>query len=524
MYIPDDKDIDRLSKEAAEHYQAPGTPAWDALRKTLEKQLPQEKEKKRRGFLFFFLLFIGLSLAGTTIWYGIHRSNPVPSSTKTIVNKKREPNEKIATEQAIAKTKTSPDRVANKINQGSPAGTETTDHSAINTIDSKGPKAGVTTVLAPQHNGVNTAGKQKDAVLGTIPVKNKSNTQRLQNNVIPLSNTVAGNDDRINRSRSFIQVAKQYRGSKKTDYTTALANGIHSKNLNGKPARINKKQIVETDNTSGTTQQEGNHVAETENNDKDIARQHDLATVPASKDPVNTPQKAESDSAIAKNATPEKNIDSAKPAATKAKTASKSEKAILLGLTAGFDFSTVKFTYGSNAGYNIGLMGGYQFNKHWAVLTGIVYTKKNYKLNGKDYNPPKHDWTYYVDLQKVDGFCRMWELPVTARYIFNPGAKNAFFATAGLSSYFMKKQQYDYYYKNSMGVPMTAPWHSDSTYTHVFSILDISAGVQKPIGKHMDLLIEPYAKIPLGGVGHGNIRLSSFGVNLTVQYKKPLKR
>ena len=118
----------------------------------------------------------------------------------------------------------------------------------------------------------------------------------------------------------------------------------------------------------------------------------------------------------------------------------------------------------------------------------------------------------------------MWELPVTARYIFNPGAKNAFFGTAGLSSYFMKKQQYDYYYKNSMGVPMTAPWHSDSTYTHVFSIVDISAGVQKPIGKHMDLLIEPYAKIPLGGVGHGNIRLSSFGVNLTVQYKKPLKR
>ena len=64
MYNPDDKDIDRLSREAAEHYHAPGTPSWETLRQTLDKELPQEKEKKRRGFLFFFLLFAGLSLAG----------------------------------------------------------------------------------------------------------------------------------------------------------------------------------------------------------------------------------------------------------------------------------------------------------------------------------------------------------------------------------------------------------------------------------------------------------------------------
>ena len=49
MYKPDDKDIDRLSRDAAEHYRAPAEPSWDALQQVLDKELPQEKEKKRRG-------------------------------------------------------------------------------------------------------------------------------------------------------------------------------------------------------------------------------------------------------------------------------------------------------------------------------------------------------------------------------------------------------------------------------------------------------------------------------------------
>jgi hypothetical protein len=211
-------------------------------------------------------------------------------------------------------------------------------------------------------------------------------------------------------------------------------------------------------------------------------------------------------------------------AVVKKKTKSKNEKAINIGLTAGIDVSTVKFTHGENAGYNIGILGGYQFSRHWSVYTGIIYTKKNYELNGSDYHPPKHYWTQYVKLETVEGYCRMWEVPLLARYTFNPGSKTAFFASTGISSYFMKKQAYNYSYKTNMGVPATAAWSNDSTFTHVFSILHLSAGFEKRLGKHMNWQIEPYAKIPLGGVGFGNIRLSSFGINFSVQYRQPVKR
>ena len=83
MYQPDEKDIDRLSREAAEHYHAPGKPGWDALQQILDKELPEEEEKKRRGFFFFFLL-LGVSLAGSGLWYGIHVISNRPAVTSPV--------------------------------------------------------------------------------------------------------------------------------------------------------------------------------------------------------------------------------------------------------------------------------------------------------------------------------------------------------------------------------------------------------------------------------------------------------
>jgi len=110
-----------------------------------------------------------------------------------------------------------------------------------------------------------------------------------------------------------------------------------------------------------------------------------------------------------------------------------------------------------------------------------------------------------------------------ARYTFNPSSKTAFFVSTGVSSYFMKQQEYNYSYKTGTGTQLST-WSDDKNINHVFSILDLSAGFEKQIGKHMNWQVEPYAKIPMGGIGFGSIKLSSFGLNLTVQYKRPVKR
>ncbi|HSC36864.1 MAG TPA: hypothetical protein VLD19_03295, partial [Chitinophagaceae bacterium] len=80
MHHLDDKDLDRLSAAAAENYTPPGSPSWDALEQILDKELPQEK-RKRRGIFWFFLL-PALFFAGAAYWY----TRPATTGTVAVNN------------------------------------------------------------------------------------------------------------------------------------------------------------------------------------------------------------------------------------------------------------------------------------------------------------------------------------------------------------------------------------------------------------------------------------------------------
>lgn len=198
-------------------------------------------------------------------------------------------------------------------------------------------------------------------------------------------------------------------------------------------------------------------------------------------------------------------------------------KGFSLALLTGVDKSTVKFRYGNGPGFNIGVLAGYHFNDRLSVHTGAIYTQKNYKLAGEDFTAPKGSWVSYYKLENVTGYCRMWEVPLLLRYnVSNPGKNNVYLST-GLSSYFMTKEDYNYFYY-SMGQPITRNTSYASTDTHLLSVAHVSAGFETPLTRSLSLQVEPYAKIPLGNVGLGNIRLSSFGVNFSVQYRQPAKK
>jgi len=190
---------------------------------------------------------------------------------------------------------------------------------------------------------------------------------------------------------------------------------------------------------------------------------------------------------------------------------------------AGVDKSTVKFTYGVNPGINLGIMAGYHFNNKWSIHTGAIYTQKNYKLAGADFTAPKGSWLSYYKLENVEGYCRMWEVPLSVRYIVSNRDKTSAYISTGLSSYFMTKENYNYFYYSN-GLPVTKGASYASTDTHILSIAHISAGFEKRISNTMSLIIEPYAKIPFTGVGLGNIKLSSFGLNFALQVRQSSKK
>ena len=218
-------------------------------------------------------------------------------------------------------------------------------------------------------------------------------------------------------------------------------------------------------------------------------------------------------------------VESINPVAeiSRKKVSQNNQKGFFIGLTAGVDISTVKYNYQNGMGYNFGAQLGYRFNKHWSIQTGAIYTKKNYKLNGSDFHPPKGSWISNYTLETVSGACYMWDIPLLATYHFNGSNKRNTFLSIGSSSYIMKKEDYNYYYiVNNQPYYRSAQYESNEQY--LFSIIHISAGIEKTIGKNLKGIIEPYAKLPLAGVGYGSIELSSFGINLSLQYKQPKKK
>jgi hypothetical protein len=192
-------------------------------------------------------------------------------------------------------------------------------------------------------------------------------------------------------------------------------------------------------------------------------------------------------------------------------------------LLVGVDKSTVKFRYNNDPGINIGLLGGYHFTNRFSMHTGAIFTQKNYKLAGEDFTAPKDSWINYYKLENVTGYCRMWEVPVLLRYVVSHTPKKSLYVSTGLSSYFMTSEKYNYFFYNA-GQPTTRTTSYNSTDTHILSIAHLSAGFENRISKTLSLQIEPYAKLPLSGVGLGNIKLSSFGINFAVQHRQPTKK
>lgn len=205
------------------------------------------------------------------------------------------------------------------------------------------------------------------------------------------------------------------------------------------------------------------------------------------------------------------------------KTTKSTDSKFSFALVGGMDASTVKFRYSSKAGINAGFMTGYHFNETWSLHTGVLFTKKNYSMAGEDFHAPKGSWVANYKLTMVEGYCNMWEVPLLIRYKFNGSAKRGFFLSTGISSYFMTRENYNYsYYWN--GQPITRNSNYPTGNTHLLSILKLSGGWRKSIGPGTSILIEPYAALPLSGLGYGSIRLSSFGLNFSLQLRQPYEK
>ncbi|RWY51104.1 hypothetical protein [Mucilaginibacter gilvus] len=121
------------------------------------------------------------------------------------------------------------------------------------------------------------------------------------------------------------------------------------------------------------------------------------------------------------------------------------------------------------------------------------------------------------------------DIPINIKYEFNPD-KTDTYISAGLSSGTFIDERYTYryaYHNNSLGNSTVTT--QDQTSTQSFNsfyfgkTLNVSFGTGFPIGKTNRLVIEPFLKYPLGGLGTQSIHFGSGGVNLKFNFKTTKK-
>ncbi len=185
------------------------------------------------------------------------------------------------------------------------------------------------------------------------------------------------------------------------------------------------------------------------------------------------------------------------------------------GVLAAPDMSFVKFQSIKGVGYTAGLLLGYSLNGKWAIETGVYFDRKKYFTGGEYFSKKNIPWLSNVKLLDVSGACEMLEIPLNVRYNLNKGKTGGWFLTGGMSTYLMFNESYaTRYIYNSVIGQYEYKYSKPSQY--FFSVLNLSAGYQRRLGKIGELRLEPYLRVPLSGMGTGELPIMSAGLNIGI--------
>ncbi len=164
--------------------------------------------------------------------------------------------------------------------------------------------------------------------------------------------------------------------------------------------------------------------------------------------------------------------------------------------------------------YGVGL--AYNFGKRITISSGFYASKKLYSADSAYYKIPSGFFPNNYRVNSIDANCKVYEIPLNLHYRFGNNPKHQWLAGAGIASFLMKKETYDYDYKYGSG---TMNYHKSYSIKnenkHWLSVITISGGYQYQLNRQLSFSAMPYLKLPLSGVGFGNVKLNSAGILFT---------
>jgi hypothetical protein len=189
---------------------------------------------------------------------------------------------------------------------------------------------------------------------------------------------------------------------------------------------------------------------------------------------------------------------------------------ISLSLSAGPEFNSSGAIVGGKTGFSGGIGVSIGVFKRISLQTGLKYSVKDYGTDnyGYSFKNPR----IKSIISEIDASCAVLEIPLIASYQVMEDSRKSIDINAGMSSYFMLKEDYTFRYTAESGIKDRVQ-HVSGKNQHYFGVVDLSATYYVKLKKKkFKLGLEPFVKIPLTGVGEGRVNLKSSGVSLKLRY------
>lgn len=458
------EDFDSKLRQAADqHHPSYDEQAWAKMEKSLDQHLPLNNDRKRR-IIFLLLTFL---LMGGGAWMIISK----PWQTSASIS-----NKSVNVDANQKNADNSSSQAANNSQSSSTPQTSNKELPASQTVTSRPenktqPNVGATDLT--------TSVTKNDIVRGS-----KENGSKQVNTSSPRQNK------------------KTQGGQPDSDQATFDVSGAGASKKTRQPATIDKGNVV----IAGT--------AKDNNTTADVA---------STKQPTSTTtQPSIADNSTSKVASDKKESNTNTPAnktevAAKKAGTNKKKNYLFFSFSLGPDLSYIDMQEPGEVKLLSGAGVGYSFKDRWTIRTGFYAASKVYTANKYNYKPDNGVVNPNA-LDKIDANCKVYEVPLNVLYNFSRSSKHSFFASVGLSSFFMKKEVYRYLYKWP-GPPPTSYTYTktvENENQHYFSVLGLSAGYSINLNRIFSLAAEPYVKLPMSGVGYGHVKLNSMGIMFSV--------
>lgn len=176
---------------------------------------------------------------------------------------------------------------------------------------------------------------------------------------------------------------------------------------------------------------------------------------------------------------------------------------LILSAMAAPDISSTSASKSSKVSSDLGMVASYAVLNKVSISSGAIYSKKYYNY-GSTYNSGQQDW-------QVNADCNVLDVPLNVNYKLLDKKQLSVSMTAGVSSYFMLKEKYD----NITGTgatQVTTTQVIDNQNQHIFGVANLGMSFNHQITQSVSIGVQPFAKLPLTGIGEHDANLKSVGM------------